>query len=238
MRRQDTLVAFLNQKSVRSPMNSKLAYLVGLIGGDGCIYVSRYEHSVHIVDECLEFHETVIAPFFEECFKIRPIVSPMKTHLGRITYRTRLRSREVAEFLVGLGIPAGAKTFSVRTPKWILEGDEKILISYVRGWMDAEGCVTRLLLRRKKRDYIYPKISMQVANAAIRDEICSILDKFAIRFSKWNSGNMHGFAITGFENAKRYMKVVGFNHPNQLTAWGQTWHTMAGTVGCNPERGS
>ncbi|GEM_PF-2999491 len=220
-------------------MNSKLAYLVGLIGGDGCIYMSkRCEYSVHIVDDCLEFHQTVIVPLFEECLKAKPTVAPMKTHLKRITYRTRLRSKKIAENLVNLGIPAGKKTFSMKTPAWILEGDKQTRKSYVRGWMDAEGCVTRLLLKRKKKDYIYPKISMHVANAFIRDELCSILEGFGIRFSKWNSGNMHGFAITGYKNTERYMTVVGFTHPRKLTSWGLTWHTMGKTIGCDSERRS
>ena len=79
---------------------------------------------------------------------------------------------------------------------------------------------------------------MLVANEAIRNEICTILEKFEISFSKWNSGNMHGFAITGFKNAERYVTAVGFTHPEKLTKWGLTWHTMTKTMGCDPERGS
>ena len=219
-------------------MNSKLAYLVGLIGGDGCICVSKGDYSIHVVDSCLEFHQTVIAPLFEECFGMRPRVSPMKPHLRRTTFRTRLRSKKIAEFLISLGIPSGKKTLVMKTPDWILRGSEEIQRSYIRGWMDAEGCVTRLLLKREKKNYIYPKISMQVANSPIRDEICAMMEKFGVRFSKWNSGNMHGFAVTGFKNAGEYMNAVGFTHPRKLTAWGLTWHTMTKTMGCDSERRS
>ncbi len=79
---------------------------------------------------------------------------------------------------------------------------------------------------------------MQVANAAIRDELCAMLDGFGVRHSKWNSGNMHGFAVTGIKNTWGYMNAVGFTHPRKLTAWGLTWHTMVKTMGCDPERGS
>jgi intein/homing endonuclease len=195
-------------------VDEKLAYTIGLIGGDGSLICSEKESSLHIVDSSYAFHVGVIAPLFTEIFGMKPKISPMRTKQGRTTYRSRIRDKEIVRYYLQY-LPARNKTFGAKTPKEILSGGKEVKASYVRGWMDAEGSVTTTSTVRKNRTYTYPKITFHVANEAIRNELADILQEFDIHFTIWDYRNMRGFQIVG-KHTKRYFDLIGFSHPDKL----------------------
>lgn len=202
-------------------MDPLKAYLIGLIGGDGCVINQKEKgyYYVGIVDPCKEFHEKVIAPAFEGAYGITAKVYPMKTWKGNLVYRTRIGSKKLVADLISFGIPAGsAKTFFMSTPTEILQASAEVKLAYVRGWMDAEGCVTTHVVRRHSKQYSYLKINFHVANAKIRDELCDIISEFGVKASKWANRNdgTCGFQMVG-EKAIKYAEVIGFNHPIKIS---------------------
>lgn len=216
-----------------------LAYSIGLIGGDGSLVIDekRNDFSLHLVDQCLPFHEQVIFPIFERLFGISPRLSPMKTRWGNTTYRSRIREEEIVRFYLDIGLPLGKeKTYRMKTPAFIWNLDDSKRAAYVRGWMDAEGSLTTHTVKRSSKKYVYPKVTFQVANKAIRNDITKILSSLDVHFTIWRHKQMHGFQIVGWKNVFQYFGKVGFNHPDKLPNWGQTRHTMAGTMGCYSER--
>ena len=196
-------------------MDEKLAYSIGLIGGDGSLISSDKESSLHIVDKSYEFHKNVIAPLFVEIFGKEPKISKMKTNKKRIMYRSRFRDKEIVQYYLQF-LPDKNKTYSMRTPKEILSSGKEVKACYLRGWMDAEGSVTTTKTVRKRRTYIYPKITFHVANEKIRDELSCILREFNIHFTIWNYKNMRGFQIVG-KHTKRYFDLIGFSHPDKTS---------------------
>lgn len=234
----------LNENEVETKITPDIAYLIGLVGGDGSVTenkkLKRYE--VFVIDNCLKFHVTTIKPMFEKLFEVKVSINKMKTKKGETTYRTRVYSKNVVRFFENLGIPLNNKTFVMKTPPVIFQSSSKVKSAYTRGWMDAEGWVTTKKIDRPNKVYTYPKVGFQVANKNIRDDISSLLRDFDINVSTWKSKNMFGLQIIGFEKVTKYLEKIGFNHPlkilkaQNLPVWGQTRPTMRRTMGCNTVR--
>jgi hypothetical protein len=200
-----------------------LAYSIGLIGGDGSLVIDekRNDFSLHVVDQCLSFHKQIIFPIFERLFGITPKLSPMKTRLGRITYRSRIRDEKIVRFYLDLDVPLGKeKTYRMKTLSFIWNLDDSKRAAYMRGWMDAEGSLTTHTVKRTHKKYVYPKVTFQVANKTIRNDLTKILSSLDVHFTVWNHKQMHGFQIVGQNNVFQYFGKVGFNHPDKLPNWG------------------
>ena len=196
-------------------MNEDIAYSIGLIGGDGSLISSDKENSLHIVDCSYDFHKNVISPLFLRIFKKEPKISSMTTKLRRITYRSRFRDKEIVRYYLAF-LPSKNKTYEMRTPLEIMNGGERIKIGYLRGWMDAEGSVTSTKTVRKSKIYVYPKITFQVANECIRNELTSIMSQLGIHFTIWDYKNMRGFQIVG-KHTRKYFDLVDFLHPEKTS---------------------
>ncbi len=213
------------------------AYTIGLIGGDGAITENpkSREYRISITDKCLEFHQKIIKPRLEKLFQGRIVISSLKTKKGKITYRTRLCSKQAVEIYKKLQIPTKDKTFFMKTPKPIFSSSNDTIKEYLRGWMDSEGWITIKKVKRTNKTYTYPRIGFHVSNKIIRDDIVKLLQRFGVNPSIWKYKNMFGFQIIGFKKVKKYLENVGFNHPDKirkaqnLPIWVQTRPTMVGT---------
>jgi len=195
-------------------LTPELSYIIGLIGGDGNLSEKR----TTITDKNFEFHETVIRNKFKKTFVIIPIISPMKTKKGKITYRSRINSKTAHKiFSEEFHLQTNKnKTFSMRTPTEIMNARKEIFSEYIKGWMDAEGWVTTKKVKRKNKTYMYPRIAFNVSNENIRNELVLLLNNLGINPSIWKSGKMFGFQIIGVEKVKKYKEFVGFEHPDKI----------------------
>ena|SRR3989338_3504522 len=194
-------------------MNPEISYLTGLIGGDGNLSEKR----ISIIDENIEFHQKVIKNLFEKAFGVTPVISPMKTVKGKITYRSRINSKKVFTYFKNdLRIPDKEKTFLMKTPYQVMNSSIKVRAAYIRGWMDSEGWVTNKTVKKPNKKYTYPKIGFHVANKTIRDEIDFLLRSMEIKPSCWRYKNMYGLQIIGFEKVNMFMDKIGFMHPDKI----------------------
>lgn len=194
------------------------AYTIGLIGGDGTITENPKagQYGISIIDNCLEFHQKVIKPRLEKLFQGRVIISSVKTKKGRTTYRTRLWSKNVLESYKKLQLPTKNKTFCVKTPKEIFNSSDDAIKEYIKGWMDSEGWVTLVKIKRPNKMYVYPKIAFHVSNKTIRDDIVKLLQRFGVEPTVWRYKNMHGLQMVGADKVRKYLKKIGFNHPDKI----------------------
>ncbi len=194
-------------------LTPELAYLFGVIGGDGTF--SEYEQRISVTDECMEFHEKVLRPLLERLFKKRTVIGKIKTR-KKIAFRTRIVSREAIELFKQLGMPVKEKTYKITTPQMVFDSSKEVIKAYIQGWMDAEGWVTVKRIKRGDKSYEYPKIAFQVVSEKIRDDIVKLLEKFDIKPSLWKYKQMHGMQIIGFDKVKQYSEQIGFLHPKKL----------------------
>lgn len=208
----------LNKNETETAITPIFAYTIGLIGGDGTITENPKvgQYGISIIDNCLEFHQKIIKPRLEKLFQGRVIISSVKTKKGRTTYRTRLWSKSVLEAYKKLQIPIKNKTFCMKTPKEILNSSDEAIKEYIKGWMDSEGWVTLVKIKRPNKMYVYPKIAFHVSNKTIRDDIVKLLQRFGVEPTVWRYKDMHGLQMVGFDKVRKYLKRIGFNHPDKI----------------------
>jgi len=142
--KNDFLIAsFSKPIKVKLPkfITPKLAYIIGLIIGDGCFDCSSNKERIKINEKNREQLELIIKPITEELFGIKCYVR--KDNPGPCL---RIFSKSVYRFFRKvLGIKVG------RIPKLIWTLDETNKSFLIRGLFDSEGDVDANYLRSKVR---------------------------------------------------------------------------------------
>ena len=131
----------------------ELAYLCGVIAGDGSIAKDdkEFRYSLEIggnpKDE-KEFYHNIILPYFKKIFNITPLVRSFEE-----TYGVRIFSKVLVLFLTReIGLPYGKKYSKLCIPKYFRK-DKILLFAFIRGVFDTDGCITF-----KKRYKSFPYI--------------------------------------------------------------------------------
>jgi len=126
---------------IPSECSEKLAELIGILFGDGCVnfYPSRKEHLIAISGHSVNdfcYHSGFIKNLFQVLFNVEPHLYVRK---DQNCLTSRFRSKEVFIFLMEKGITAGKKV-NLDIPEWIAHNDS-YFISFIRGLFDTDGSV-------------------------------------------------------------------------------------------------
>lgn len=206
----------------------KLAYLCGIIAGDGSICRDHkdFRYSLQIVgnpkDE-KELYHNVIVPYFKSVFNIIPIARYFD---GNTTYGIKIFSKVLIMFLTReIGLPHGKKYSKLCIPKYFLN-DKALLLAFVRGVFDTDGCIT---FKKKYKSFpYYPVVSIASKSPEFIKEISNVLKKWDLNFYEvynykiYDSRFKDGFSlisrieINGRNNFDKYMDIVGFSSPKHL----------------------
>ncbi len=149
-------------------LNEDLAYFLGVIGGDGTIYIKpRKQYFISITDKCEQYHENILKEIIFKIFSLTPTIIPDKRNRG---WYTIIRSKKVAEILTKeFGYSTGRnKTYSDRIPTEIFKAPKEIALSHIAGWIDSEG-TSKIKKFRKK--YIYPCIVIELVNKKYLEDL-------------------------------------------------------------------
>jgi len=119
--------------------NEKLAEIIGIILGDGCLYKGKKKGNYQIIvtsgkneREWINYVRTQFSNYFKKEFKIVEIKFGIQTKIG---------SKEIFEQLIKSGLYYGNKIKNkVTIPLWVFEKRE-FLIKTVQGLFDTDGCV-------------------------------------------------------------------------------------------------
>lgn len=210
----------------------ELAEICGMFAADGCMqkgYICMWGN----ITEDKEYYDSYLAPLFTRIFNKKVNVHEKKSN-G--VYGFYLCSREIVKsFNKAFNFPIGKKTYTVEVPKIILKSkDPKIYASFIRGFTDCDGYIN--FGRRDKRYneferkfHFYPRVAMTSVSKSIIDQLSYMLKKLHIKHTVhkqrkfWkNKVNPFIIVIRGKERLKRWMKVIGFKNPAQLTKY-QIW---------------
>ncbi|MBI2107324.1 hypothetical protein HYT57_05055 [Candidatus Woesearchaeota archaeon] len=137
-----------------------LAYLCGIFAGDGSINIreSKNDYFLKCVGNPKDekpLYFDVIGPLFKETFGFLPNI---KLYDGETTFGFVVYSRALIYYLIDkVGLPYGKKYDKLCIPKIFLR-DERLLIPFLRGLFDTDGCVS--FKRRHKTYPYYPVISL------------------------------------------------------------------------------
>lgn len=219
-----------SRRGIRVPdeISEDLAYLCGIFAGDGSINYRRNknEYSLKVVgnpkDE-KEFYHQVIGPKFKNIFGVFP---RMKYHDTGETYGFSVYSKTIYNYLVNvIGLPSGVKYSSLRIPEIFLD-DERMIIAFVRGVFDTDGCICFKKGSRKQHDY--PNISVASKSEEFVNKIAIYLRKTGLIFPppyeymQTDIRVFNGHTITyrleinGHKNLALWMDKIGFYSPKHL----------------------
>jgi hypothetical protein len=220
---------------IPSDLTNELAYLCGILAGDGNINFrkSKNEYAIKCVgnpkDEKL-FYFKIIKPLFKSIFGLD---LNLKYFDGNTTFGFVVYSKTLVNYLTqSIGLPLGKKQYSLRVPSIFLENQE-ILLNFIKGVFDTDGCIS---FKRKYKDYpYYPVISLSSNNSLFIKDISGVLKK--IKFKVYEVYNYKvkddrikkGFTLinrielNGEDNLVNWFKTLGFSNPKHLEKVKKYW---------------
>jgi intein/homing endonuclease len=201
-----------------------LAYLVGVLAGDGSINIRSKKHDYEI--KCVgnpknekDFYCLVIAPLFEKLFGLK---TRAKLYDSGTTYGIRIWSKSLVEFFKRIGVPTGKKYKWLRIPHQFKKSD-KLIKAYICGLADTDFSLA--LKRRYKRRRYYPVISGVSKSRKLMEEVAKYLEKWGFsvsrhfkvrndkRFGKFTT---HVIQLYGHKQLVKWMHLIGFRNPKHL----------------------
>lgn len=194
-------------------MNEKLAELLGLMAGDGCL--SRYARCRmiyicgHKTDD-IEYHNTVTKVLFREIFnKEIKIEEKKKQHAIFIRFSDKKIFNELSKFL-----PVGRKYESLKVPAEIMSSKNNFF-AFVRGLADTDGCI---VFSKQHRTYgYYPRIEITSKSKPFLLTILSKLKSCDFYGSVSHKGKEnYRLELPGTKNLERWLNNIGFNNPTKL----------------------
>lgn len=223
-----------NGKPIKLPkiINYKLAYLIGVIMGDGHLAnpsksydkLTTYNSEVRITDGNKEtFIE--LSKIFEDLFEYKPNIYSELSKVNKSFYRFVIKSKPLHRFLmVVCNIPTGNKARKICIPKIIRESPLEIQKWFITGFFDADGCV---MMAQNK----YPQISISQKYVRILNSIIKISENFDI---KWNgpyktvSGNNHGYIIrlSNIKNIEKFLMNFKSINPIKIKQSETLWEKI------------
>lgn len=140
-------------------LSEELAYLCGVIAGDGCISIreSRHDYAINCAGNAKderEFYDTILKPLIRNVFGLEVV---MRLHSKGVCYGFTISSKALAGYLVEvIGMPVGKKYANLRIPL-LFKNNSSLCTAYVRGLFDTDGCVS--FKKRNANEGYYPVIS-------------------------------------------------------------------------------
>ena len=193
-------------------------WLIGLTQGDGSIERSR----ITITTASHEFAERI-----REVLKRTGIKVRIHHDYSKGCYKVRIFDREIIRTLE-------RKKYTL---DFLENTEKKERLSYVAGIFDAEGWIERY--RKNLR------IRMKMRKKEVVETVAKILEENGIKVVTFEKDNCFLLQIENDSEIEKFLFLVPLQHPKWRPAMaegpnppGYTRPTKAGTVGCDPERGS
>ncbi|MAG78012.1 hypothetical protein CL616_01465 [archaeon] len=179
--------------------------LVGAIYGDG--HVHSTENRVTIVGS--------LEDFYYYSFSLKPYLESfglnvsIKKRNDRNAYYLYFENKIFFERILSWGLTRGAKTDLV-LPKF---ANNKEIASFLRGLFDTDGSLK--FSKQSKWFNYYPRIQYSFKVSSFSDNLGKLFLKLGFNFSKWldKRDNEYYYQISGFDNLKRWNKLIGFANP-------------------------
>ena len=206
-------------KKIKYPkFNTNLAYLCGILAGDG--YIGIREHKYEYVVNCggnpkdeKEFYDKVIAPLFLKLFSIK--VNPKL--LGGGTYGFNIWSKNLVKFLINeVGLPRSPKT-NLSFPKIFYENN-RLALHFIRGVADTD-----FSFKLKQRNY--PVISGSSKSKRFMQDISTILKEngfkvvncfdYKVNDKRLKKGYniINRIELNGHKQFSKWINVIGTRQP-------------------------
>ena len=200
-----------------------LAYIVGVLAGDGNIFVrkDKKDYRVKCVgnpkDEIC-FYKEILAPLFNKIFNIK---LDLKYQDSNTTYGFYIYSKSLVQFFNKIfELPIGKKYDKLKIPA-LIKGNN-LTVDFIRGLADTDFCVTF------KGNRKFPSIVGSSKSKSFFKEISKELKKIGLTFYEVYDYRLNdprfkkGYSIinkielSGEKNFNLWMEKIGFFSPKHL----------------------
>ncbi len=194
-------------KTIKKPkLDKKLAELVGVMLGDGSIYLNKecgaYQIRITLnINKERDYVEEHLVPIFKNLFDIncRVVERP-----DRGVICISVDSKELVDFFANIGLwHKGRKSSNV--PSWI-KNNKSFSAACLRGLIDTDGSIYRL----SRKDPDSKRISFKNANVKLLKDFRDMAIGLGFHPSKITHGNIF---ITRKKDIVKYMDEIGFSNP-------------------------
>lgn len=217
-------------KGLRLPkvLSPDLAYVCGILAGDGSIYTraSKHDFVIKCVSNPLDekpLYDDVLSGLF---LKLFGLCLTMKMQDSNTTYGFVVYSRGLLQFFHKvIGLPCGKKYAELCIPS-LFSSDKTLLAAFIRGVADTDFAL--LLKRGSKKQPFYPVIAGSSKSKWFMQQISDELEKFSMKVTRYfdyvmkDSRVKNGYTIInrveicGHKNFGIWMNTIGFSSPKHL----------------------
>ena len=212
-------------------MNDKitpeLAEFLGIMVGDGNIYISKDENRYRLII-CGHLKNDYI---YLNIYVKRLVDKLFNKPISKWVFRNKnsfaisVNSKGVIKLLVSLGLKVGKKSQIATIPICVLKSrNKKIKASFLRGIADTDFSVA-FHKGASRIEHTYPIITGATSSKNLAFQIKKLLKEFKINTNINIRRNTKGFSkvpqyylyIYGEQNLEKWMKFIGFSNPNHFT---------------------
>ena len=136
-------VKYKQKPKVPSLNSNELYYFLGLLCTDGHIQFDKKNKSYRVIIYTSNKNERVmIIKLIKELFDYNASIR-LKNYgfSNRKSYEIYISSKKVCEFLNELGVPYGAKSFTIKIPMMIVNTKNNMVWHFIRGAFDGDGSI-------------------------------------------------------------------------------------------------
>ncbi len=190
-----------NLKKIKIPefLNDKLAKIFGYYLGDGSYEIDRITFFEQR-KEVAEYYKNLIKTVFE-------IDSDLRFRENKNYWQLRVYSRIIPQLFRSYFL-AKDKTLDEIIPSIVLKSPDNILASFISGFFDAEGYVSK---GRIAFGINNKKSTSQLQFALLRLGIISSISKYDNRRNPYSKRIRYTLAIDDTESLKKFQKQIGFS---------------------------
>jgi intein-encoded DNA endonuclease-like protein len=193
--------------NIPAELTTDVSYLAGIISGDGTLT----KYFIKISDGS-EVNVRFLEKLTKEIFRINSHVRQESDNKWTIEFDSRIL---VKYFNERFEIPIGNKSESVSVPEVIKSSDLDVRISYIQGWIDAEGYLENW--KKPHTDKSYRRINFCTKSRDVIDWIAKEVKDLGIEVSNvWYSSKVFRFQIARKDSVCRFIKDVGFRYPTKV----------------------
>ncbi len=189
-----------NMKKVNIPskLDFILAKIFGYYLGDGNYEIDRISFSEQREEVAL-YYKNLIENYFE-------VNANLRFRENKGYYQLRVGSRIISQFFKYI-FDKKNKTLEGKIPTIVLKSPDEILASFIAGFFDAEGYISK---SRVAFGINNEKLAKQLQFSLLRLGIISSINEYDNRRNPYSSNIRYTLSIDDLESLKKFSEFVGF----------------------------
>jgi len=194
-------------------MDEKLAELIGIMAGDGCLstYCKKYMIYIsgHKKDD-LEYHTNITKKLFQDIFNKETSIQLKKSEN---TLFIRFSDKDIFKILSNY-LPIGNKYEKLKIPIEIIN-NKRYFFNFMRGFSDTDGSI--IFSKQHKEIAYYPRIEIASKSKNLLNSILSKLKENGFYGSVSHKGKKaYRLELPGTKNLTKWLKEIGFNNNKHI----------------------